>query len=72
MTSAYSLEATTMNTLENYPKTKLIEQPTPVYALTELGEQWHLPGLYVKREDLTAPIYGVVSPNRRKFRRVDR
>jgi 1-aminocyclopropane-1-carboxylate deaminase/D-cysteine desulfhydrase-like pyridoxal-dependent ACC family enzyme len=44
--------------VERFPFHSIIEGPTPVHRLAELGKQFGHPELYVKREDLTHSLYG--------------
>jgi 1-aminocyclopropane-1-carboxylate deaminase/D-cysteine desulfhydrase-like pyridoxal-dependent ACC family enzyme len=43
---------------ESLPRVALCDLPTPVMRLERLGAALHLPHLYVKRDDLTAPLFG--------------
>lgn len=36
----------------------LVERPTPVTLSPALAERWHLDRLWIKRDDLTSPVYG--------------
>ena len=40
------------------PRVPLATLPTPVQPLARLGQAMGIPGLYVKRDDLTSPLYG--------------
>ncbi len=41
-----------------YPKLKIIQEPTPVYELSGVGQWLGISGLQIKREDFTDTIYG--------------
>src|SRR5258707_1497248 len=43
---------------ESLPRVALCDLPTPVRRLERLGAALHLPHLYVKRDDLTALLFG--------------
>lgn len=43
---------------DRLPHVPLGEFPTPVEKLERLGQAIGAPGLYVKREDLSSPLYG--------------
>jgi 1-aminocyclopropane-1-carboxylate deaminase/D-cysteine desulfhydrase-like pyridoxal-dependent ACC family enzyme len=36
----------------------LVERPTPLTAADALAQRWHLDRLWIKRDDLSSPVYG--------------
>lgn len=52
------LISTRMDFSKRFPILKLIPEATPVHSLPQIGEWIGHKELFVKREDLTAPVYG--------------